>query len=419
MSGRNLRGPKGMPDLLGPSLDAVRRVEETARRVFALYGFQEIRPPLLEERELYVRSSGETSEIVEKQMFVVQREGADYVLRPEGTPSVVRAYLQENLHKQAPFQRLWYSGQMFRYERMQKARQRQFHQVGVEVLGSKDPIVDAETIAVVERVFLELGLGGVRTRLNSLGCATCRPGYRDALRAFQVENREALCESCQGRIDRNPLRFLDCKSPGCQELRQRAPRLQRCGECETHFSEVRRLLEAVGVPYELDPTLVRGLDYYTRTLFEYAHSSLGARDAVGGGGRYDGLVEEFGGPPTPAIGFAIGVEATIIALQETGARTTDERRGVDLYVVLAEGAPRDRVLVLAEACRAAGARTELGEPGRSVKGQLRSADASGARRVVVLGEAEFASGRCRLKDMSARTEQDVPLSDLAAAVASR
>jgi histidyl-tRNA synthetase len=415
MSQPAFRAPKGMQDLYGDPLAATARLERIAARLFTLCGYREIRPPMLEERSVYLRSTGETSEIVEKQMFVVRREEADYALRPEGTPSVVRAYLEGNLHKSAPLQKLWYAGPMFRYERPQKARLRQFHQVGVELLGSGDALHDAEVVALGARFFAEAGLAGVRIKLNSLGDAKCRPAYRDALLAFQKEREAELCDACRARMDKNPLRFLDCKAPGCRALREKAPTIVRCDECEAHFAEVKSLLTAAGVAFDLDPALVRGLDYYTRTLFEYTYAGLGARDAVGGGGRYDGMVEEFGGPPTPAIGFALGVEATLVALEAAGAAPVKAEPILDLFVVGAGGATRSQIFGVVESCRGAGAATDFGEFGRSVKSQMRAADAAGARNVVVLGDTEFATGRCRLRRMATREEVDVAIADLGAA----
>lgn len=254
MGQTSFRAPKGMQDLHGDALAATVRLESLAARLFSAAGFREIRPPLLEERAIYVHSSGETSEIVEKQMFVVRREDADYALRPEGTPSVVRAYLEANLHKSAPFQKFWYSGPMFRYERPQKARLRQFHQVGVELLGSGDPLHDADVVALGARFFAEIGLDGVVVKLNSIGDSKCRPAFRDALLAFQREHVAELCDACRGRMEKNALRFLDCKAPGCKALRERAPTLVRCAECEAHFDEVKALLASQGVGFALDAT---------------------------------------------------------------------------------------------------------------------------------------------------------------------
>ena len=413
------RAPKGMQDLRADALAGHVRLELIAARLFEGHGFREARPPLLEERALYVRSSGETSEVVEKQMYVVKREDGDYALRPEGTPSVVRLYLQENLHKSEPFQRFWYAGPMFRYERPQKARLRQFHQLGVELLGSADPLHDADVISLGARFFDEAGLAGVRIKLNSLGDGNCRPAWRDALIAFQRSHEAELCEACRGRMEKNPLRFLDCKAPGCRALRGEAPRIQLCADCEAHFGEVRSLLTGAGIAFDLDPTLVRGLDYYTRTLFEYCHSALGARDAVGGGGRYDGMVQEFGGPPTPGIGFALGVEATLVALEGAGRPPEKAAPALDLFVVGAGGATRAQLFGVVQASRAANCATSFGEPGKSVKSQMRAADAAGARHVVVLGGTEFASGRCRVRDMKTREEREVALADLGRACASQ
>jgi histidyl-tRNA synthetase len=303
---------------------------------------------------------------------------------------------------------------MFRYERPQKARLRQFHQVGVELLGSGDPLHDAEVIALGARFFVEAGLAGVRIKLNSLGDATCRPGYREALAKFQTEHAAELCDACRARIDKNPLRFLDCKAPGCRALRESAPTIVRCAACEEHFTEVKALLTTAGIAFDLDPTLVRGLDYYTRTLFEYTYAGLGARDAVGGGGRYDGMVEEFGGPPTQAIGFALGVEATLVALEAAGAAPVKAAPVLDLFVVGAGGATRAQIFGVVETCRSSGTATDFGEFGKSVKSQMRAADAAGARSVVVLGDTEFTTGRCRLRRMATREEREVALADLGA-----
>jgi histidyl-tRNA synthetase len=417
MSSPAFRAPKGMPDLLGDSLADLVRLEEAAARLFRLHGFRRIRTPLLEERNLYARSTGETSEVVEKQMFVVRREKADYALRPEGTPSVVRAYLQASLHKRAPFQKLWYSGPMFRHERMQRARQRQFHQVGVESLGTDDPMRDAEVVALGARFFETIGLEGVEVVLNTLGDAACRPAFRQALRTYQSEHEGELCDACRGRMTENPLRFLDCKSSGCKALRAGAPRLEPCEACAAHFAEVRRLLDTAEVPVVVDPTLVRGLDYYTRTAFEYRYSPLGARDAVGGGGRYDGLAEQIGGPPTPGIGFAIGVEATLVALETAGVAASGDTTVLDLFIIpVPHSGPgvddAGRVFVTAQACRRAGLATEIGQRGRSVKSQMRAADAARARYTVVLGETEFRDGQCKLREMATGEEREIAVDDL-------
>jgi histidyl-tRNA synthetase len=405
-----------MPDLLGPGLARLARFERLGLRVLARHGFREIRTPLLEETRLFARATGETSDIVEKQMFTVPvAEGESYSLRPEGTPGVVRAFLERSLGKQRPFVKLAYAGPMFRYERPQAARQRQFHQVGAESFGSGDPLVDVDSIRAATAVLREAGLGRFTTRLNTIGCAVCRPVLREAIRKVALAAGGRLCDACRRRIDANPLRFMDCKTPGCREASKGVPPPEElvCGDCKSHFASVKSGLSALEEPFAVDPRLVRGLDYYTRTVFEFSVPELGARDAVGGGGRYDELVAQMGGPPTPCVGFALGVEATLLALEKTAAAKAEaEPPETEVFVAVPAGTGRLAALRLAGRIRALGVAADLDLEGRSLKSQMRAADRSGARVVLMYGPDEEARGVVRWKPMrGGGAEEDVPVEE--------
>ncbi len=399
-----LLGPRGMPDLLGPSLEALERFRAVGLKVLARHGFREIRTPLLEETRLFARSAGETSEIVEKQMFTIPlADGGSYSLRPEGTPSVVRAFLEHSLGKQRPVVKLSYAGPMFRFERPQAARQRQFHQAGAETFGVAGPLADAESILAAVAVLREVGLRKFATRVNTIGCAVCRPAIRDAIRKAAEAASDGVCPNCRRRMAANPLRLLDCKEPGCCALAASlpAPADLACPDCRAHFDGVTGALRAIGEPFTVEKRFVRGLDYYTRTVFEFSVPELGARDAVGGGGRYDDLVAEMGGPPTPVVGFALGAEATLLALEKTGAATAPQTGAeVEVFVAVPAGEDRLGALRLAGEVRARGVRAECDLEGRSLKAQMRAADRLGARVVLLLGPDEEARGSVRWKPMA-------------------
>ncbi|HSK30294.1 MAG TPA: histidine--tRNA ligase, partial [Candidatus Limnocylindria bacterium] len=310
---------KGFADILPGEVELWQAVEETARRVFGAYNYAEIRIPVLEKTELFRRSIGETTDIVEKEMYTFEdrdgrsgdvADGTKLTLRPEGTAGVVRAYVESEMYKVEPMRKLYYMGPMFRRERPQKGRMRQFHQIGAEALGRGDAFIDAELLLLLGDFFGALGLTEPSLQINSLGCSECRPKYRETLLAFLREHYAELCGNCQRRIERNPLRALDCKVPSCIAATQRAPSIldSLCAACSEHFATVQRLLRETGVTFALNPRMVRGLDYYCRTTFEWTTTQLGSQSAVAAGGRYDGLVEQLGGPPIPGVGFALGVE---------------------------------------------------------------------------------------------------------------
>jgi histidyl-tRNA synthetase len=393
---------KGFHDVLPGESGRWAGLEATARRVFEQYNFQEIRIPIVERAELFRRSVGETSDIVEKEMYAFEdRDGTALTLRPEGTASVVRAYVEHAMHATEPVAKLYYFGPMFRRERPQKGRLRQFSQIGAELIGRDDAAADAEVLLLLHDVLRDLGVAGAAVHVNSLGDRACRPAYRDALVAWGTAHVDQLCADCRRRLEQNPLRLLDCKQPGCVAIRDTAPRMLEhlCDPCRAHFDRVLALLAAQGVRPQLQPYMVRGLDYYCRTAFEVVAPGLGAQNALGGGGRYDGLVKALGGPDVAGVGFALGVERLAIVLGEAAAPAAPE------FVIAPLGAAAEvAAATLAHRLRRAGARVEV-EPGeRSLKSQMRHAGKLGARYVVLLGEDELASGRLTVRDMAERRD---------------
>ncbi len=400
----SLRAPAGMHDTLAPeSRRWLALVDIFARRA-ARFGYGLVLTPVLEHLEVFKRV-GDATEIVRKEMYVfTDKGGREMALRPEGTAPVVRAFVQHN--PTVPW-KAWYVAPHFRYERPQKGRYRQHHQVGVEVIGADDPDLDVEVIALAHGFYEDLGLRRVSLLLNSLGDERCRPSYLEALRAYLREHVEQLCEDSQARLEENPLRVLDCKRPGCVAVSEGAPHLieHLCQECSRHFERVREGLTALGLAYEIAPRLVRGLDYYTRTTFEFTSGALdAAQNAIGGGGRYDGLVEQMGGPATPGIGFGIGIERVLISCDAEGALPTRAPL-LDAYVV-DTNAGTEAVRLLHE-LRAAGLSADRCYGGRSVKAQWRAAGKAGALYVVMMGQDEVERGSVAVKDMSTGEQVEV------------
>jgi histidyl-tRNA synthetase len=397
---------KGFHDVLPDESARWWWAEQQARAVCRRYNFAEIRIPIVERTELFSRSIGETTDIVEKEMYsFADRDGTSLTLRPEGTASIVRAYVEHALHQREAVSKLFYLGPMFRRERPQKGRLRQFSQIGVEAIGRDDAAIDAEVLLLLHDVLAALQVRGARIELNSLGDGVCRPAYREALRAFGEARRAALCENCNRRLERNPLRLLDCKSPDCRAATADAPLMldYLCSPCRDHFAAVRAMLAREGVTAHLNPRMVRGLDYYCRTAFEVSAEGLGAQNAVGGGGRYDGLVKALGGPDTPGIGFALGVERLMLSM----ADHEDARPALpEVFLAPLGAAAVAEAMHLAHRWRVEGVRVEVAATGKSLKSQMRLADKVGAPFVLILGEDELAVRALTVRDMVAK--RDLP-----------
>ncbi|MFC2079702.1 histidine--tRNA ligase [Candidatus Bipolaricaulota bacterium] len=396
-----------LPEEIGWWRMAERAMIETARR----YNYREIRFPIVEYTELFARGMGEATDIVGKEMYTFpDRKDRSLTLRPEGTASVVRAYLNQGWQTQAPFQKLFYIGPMFRYEKPQKGRCRQFHQFGIEALGSLDPSLDAEVISFAWSMMDQLGIGGLWLRLNSIGCAADRQTFREVLSKHFSPLIEQMCADCNRRIVENPLRILDCKEAQCQPLIEVAPGSadHLCDACSDHFTKVRSLLDLLGLEYEIDPRLVRGIDYYTRTVFELMSKDLGSQDTLLGGGRYDGLVETFGGPPTPGLGFAGGFERLVIILQER-ANETLVQEDLDLFLATLGEEGRSFAFGLAEKLRRSGVSVDIDHRDRALRKQLTLANQLSARYLLVIGEDEAGSKTGRIKQMDSGKEVDVSL----------
>lgn len=395
---------KGFHDVLPDESARWHWIEQQAREMFERYGFGEIRLPMVERTELFSRSIGETTDIVEKEMYTfADRDGTSLTLRPEGTASIVRAYVEHALHQQAAVSKMFYLGPMFRRERPQKGRLRQFSQIGAELIGRDDAAVDAEVLLLLHDLLEQLQLLGTQVEFNSLGCGVCRPTYREALLAYGEAHRDVLCENCSRRVERNPLRLLDCKDPACRESTADAPVMIDflCDACRAHFDRVRELLAREGVTPHLNPRMVRGLDYYCRTAFEVLATGLGAQNAVGGGGRYDGLVKALGGPDIPGIGFALGIERLVLALPvQHGA----QRPAPAVFLAPMGLAGETEAMHLAHAWRSEGMRVEMAAGGRSLKSQMRLADKGGSPFVLILGEEELAAHRLTVRDMVAKRD---------------
>jgi len=400
------KAPRGTFDVLPSDSVARARVYSAAALAFERAGYGRIETPVFEETELFARGVGESTDIVQKEMFTFQDQGGrSLTLRPEATASICRAYVEHGMHTLPQPVKLWYWGPFFRHERPQSGRFRQFHQIDSEVIGSDSPLADAESIVLLSDLLTELGVPGVRLRLGSLGSLETRKAYRDELRAYLKEHDGSLSEDVRSRIDSNPLRAFDSDHEGTQEVMQSAPTILDSLDSEDaeHFEAVKRAVSDAGVEYVLDGTLVRGLDYYTRTVFEFTSDSLGAQSALGGGGRYDGLVAELGGPETPGVGWAAGIERILLALDEAKEKPT-----IDAFIVAPDG-QRERALSLATEARRAGACVDLDFAGRSEKGQMKQADRTGARRAVILSE----DGSAKIRDMQSGDERPVDLEDIA------
>ncbi len=429
-----INAPEGTRDLLPDEALFWERFKGTAAEVFGRYGYLPIDTPIIEQTELFVRGIGEATDVVSKEMFTAisgenlrrwLEEGkapkakGRLSLRPEGTAGTVRAVVQHDLVPQgAAPAKLMYAGPMFRAERPQKGRQRQFNQIGVECLGAEEPTIDAEAIIMLMRFYEKVGIprASMRLLLNSMGCEQCRPPYRELVKAYMDERAAELCETCMTRAELNPLRAFDCKNETCATVMADAPKItdHLCEGCREHYDAVKALLDGAGIAYEEDPALVRGLDYYTRTVFEVqATDGMGSQNAIGGGGRYDKLAEEVGGRPTPGLGFALGFERCVLALEAAGVELPRAQR-CDLFVACVDDGVRAHAFTLVQQCRDAGYICEMDHQHRSLKSQFKLADKLGAARVAVLGPDELARGQVTLRDMASHEEFPVALDSVAA-----
>lgn len=411
---------RGTQDVLPEQAELWQAIERSMRATLESYGYGEIRTPLFEDTQLFVRSVGSDTDIVQKEMYTFDdRKGRSLTLRPEGTAAVVRAFLENHMGREAGVRRLYYYGPMYRYDRPQAGRFREFFQVGAEAIGSAEPEQDVEIIDLMMTLLRALGLRELEVEVNSVGHPACRRDYQERLRAALEKERDGLCNTCVARIDSNPMRVFDCKNEACRAIAARLPVLREhlCPDCETHHATVLDALGALGIPHRENPHIVRGLDYYTRTAFEVHYPPLGAQSALGGGGRYDGLVEACGGPPTPAVGFSAGIERVLFALEQTRPEHQAAAPAPVVLVLPLGAATRVSALQVAHELRASHCVATVDLSGRSLKAQLRGADRSGARLAVILGDDEMARGEVLLRDLRAGEQTHVARSEVGAAIA--
>ncbi len=409
----NIQAPKGTRDILPDQTPAWRFVEDTFRETCASFNFHEIRVPTFEQTELFQRGVGDTTDVVQKEMYTfLDKGGRSMTLRPEGTAGVIRAYIENGLSSASSPQKLYYILNNFRYEKMAKGRYREFNQMGCELISSSEPTADVELISLLYAFFRKLGLKQIKLKLNSIGCPKCKPAYSEKLKDYLAPNVKDLCEVCQDRFERNPFRILDCKEDAESPIIQNAP-LQKdhlCEECEAHFAKVLEQLDQLGLDYEIDGHIVRGLDYYSRTVFEFVSENVGTQGTICGGGRYDGLVEELGGQPTPSVGFALGVERLLLELESQEIELPG-KKNPDLYFVTFADTI-DEAVKLAFELRQEGLKVEVDLMNRSFKAQMKYANKIGAKYIVVLGEDEINTGNIRLKNMQDGSEEELNIKDL-------
>jgi len=405
---------RGTSDILPEEQAHWRYVEQRAVEACQLYGYQRLDSPTFEETGLFTRSVGQGTDIVEKEMYTFADKGGKKItLRPEGTAPVCRAYLEHGLHNLPQPVKLYYLASIFRYERPQAGRLREHHQFGCEAIGDDDPTLDVEVIEMAWRFFLSLNLQNLSLQLNSIGCRQCRPGYLTVLKEHYAGYTDSLCRDCHARLSRNPLRLLDCKQPSCQRAARNAPRSvdHLCPRCQTHFNHLKRNLELLEIPFTVNHRLVRGLDYYTRTVFEIQPEGGSAQSTLGGGGRYDDLIEELGGKPTPAIGFATGIERIILNLKKQDI-PIPALPGPHVFIAHTGDAAGDEAIRLASRLRQAGIGTTAATGNKSLKAQMRQANSLGARYTVIVGDEELKTGTATVRDMANARQKTVPINDL-------
>ena len=401
--------PKGTKDLLPKDTFKLQYIEEKVRKILENYGFGEIRVPVFEHTELFQRGVGETTDVVQKEMYTFDDKGGRSItLRPEGTAGAVRAYLENGLSSNPSPVKLWYNMAMYRYENVQKGRLREFHQIGIEVLGSSSYLADVQTILIGKRIFDELGIKNIKINLNSIGCPKCRVEYQNILKEFISKNLGYYCDTCKSRFEKNPMRILDCKEEKCKKLNEGAPKMidYLCDECKTHFENVKSSLKAQNIIFEIDSSIVRGLDYYTKTVFEFIDEKSGL--TVIGGGRYDGLVKELGGSHTPAVGFATGIERLVEMFDMANPELITEKNP-DLYILSTGNEENKKAIQISEALRDKDVYVENDVLERSFKAQMKYADKLNAKFLLVIGENELSSNKAKIKDMKTGNEIEISL----------
>lgn len=395
-----LKRPNGTEDILPASSQEWQNLEKFLRTTAGVYGFREIRIPTFEQTELFSRGVGETTDVVQKEMYTVTAKESKFTLRPEGTAGTIRAMLQNGLLNEALPQRVYYILSCFRHERPQAGRLREFHQFGVEMAGSPSADADAEVISLAKQILDQIGLQGIELNINSIGCPVCRKQYHEALKQYFSDYKDQLCETCQERLDKNPMRILDCKSPVCQGIAEHAPVIldYLCEDCNSHFEKLKNNLDLLGITYKVNPRIVRGLDYYTKTVFEFVTTDIGAQGTICGGGRYDGLIAQLGGQPTPALGFGMGLERLLLTLRNQGI-SLNEENPCDVYFVPMGESAVGKAMQLTAQLRQEGISAQTDVMGRSLRAQMKYADKIHARFTVVIGDNELEQNEAILKNM--------------------
>ncbi len=406
----NVKRPNGTEDVLPKDVHKWHTVEKIARETAESFGFSEIRIPTFENTELFQRSVGETTDVVQKEMYTVMAKETKFTLRPEGTAGTIRAMLQNGLLNEALPQRVYYILSCFRHERPQAGRLREFHQFGLEMAGSPAPSADAEVISLAKNILDRLGLKNIELYINSIGCPTCRAKYHEALRSYFEGRKNELCDTCHERLEKNPMRILDCKSPVCQEIAKDAPVIldYLCEECSDHFEKLKKYLTNLKIDYKVNPKIVRGLDYYTKTVFEFVTTEIGAQGTVCGGGRYDGLIEQLGGQKVPALGFAMGIERLLLVMDKQNCEFLTPRT-CDIYFATMGDNALEKAMEISHELREFGYRAEFDLMGRGIKAQMKYANKIGAAFTVVIGDNELENGSVKVKEMETGNEIEIAL----------
>ncbi|MCI6652355.1 MAG: histidine--tRNA ligase [Ruminococcus sp.] len=410
-----IRKIKGTEDIMPKDSYRWIFLEDIMRRQANAYGYKEVRTPVFEQTSLFARGVGETTDVVQKEMYTFSTKGDESItLRPEGTAGAARAFLEHSVQNDGLPSKQYYLTTCYRYEKPQAGRQREFHQFGIEVFGTQNPSADAEVISLVNGLFEILGLSKIRLEINSIGCPKCRSKYHEKLREYFSQYKDKLCDTCLGRLERNPMRIIDCKSPVCSEIAKDAPKMIDflCEECSQHFEKVKSYLDIAGVKYEVNPTIVRGLDYYTKTVFEFVSDNIGAQGTVCGGGRYDGLIEELGGQHTPSLGCAMGIERLLLLIESSGVEIPKPDT-CDLYIASMGENASLKAFALAEEVRKSGLSAQCDIVGRGLRPQMKFADKIGAKFSVVLGDNEIEENKAEVKNMETGEKTPVSLTDFA------